>query len=333
MGHDGALNSATDALQPARTWPRNGVREQGLTYDVVSRFRSQLSRSKGNGDRPAPASIKRTMQVLSQICDYARKRTLLVDNPCTDLDTIKGRKPAKKMPSTEDVERLISHLAQPLPERQDAKGRTLKARPADPRYALLVETAAYTGLRAGELAGLQKRDVNFFSRRISVSRTVIALPGEGLRLDSPKSEAGSRTATGLDADLLARLRTHCADLSPRDYVFGSRGPDSNSRPLHHGNFYRRIVKPAAEELGITMTFHGLRHHYASLLIDLGLSPVEVAAQLGHESAAFTLRTYAHLFQKDTTDVGDLIAERRAAARGQDAKVARLSRKREGRMPF
>lgn len=72
-----------------------------------------------------------------------------------------------------------------------------------------------------------------------------------------------------------------------------------------------------------MTFHGLRHHYASLLIDLGLSPVEVAAQLGHESAAFTLRTYAHLFKKDTTDVGDAISRRRAAARVAGEQVTPL----------
>lgn len=310
--------------------PLHDIRMNDLTYDRVSKFRAKLKRPNKRGDRPAPSSIKRTMWVLHAICEHARKRRLIIENPCADLDKDKGGKPVLKMPSTEDVERLITHLARPLPERQDSKGRTLKTRPADPRYALLVETAAYTGLRAGELAGLQVRDLNFFNRSISVSRTVIALPGEGLLLDTPKSEAGTRTVPGLDVELLARLRAHCANLSPRDYVFGSRDTDGNARPLHHGNFYRRIVRPAAEQLGITMTFHGLRHHYASLLIDLGLSPVEVAAQLGHESAAFTLRTYAHLFHRESTDMGDAIGQRRAAARGQDGTVTAL---RPRKAPF
>jgi integrase len=298
-----------------------------LDYHRVVTLRAALSRPKANGDKPAPSSIKRTMWVLNAICDYACKRNLISENPCAKLDKIKGRKPVKKMPTTEDVERLFAALSSPTPERKDKRGRQLQERPADPRYPLLVETAAYSGLRAGELAGLQVRDLNVFNRSISVVRTVIALPGEGLRLDTPKSDAGTRTVTGLDSDLIDRLRVHCSTLSPRDYVFGSRDDEGKTRPLHVGNTYRRVIKPAAEALGIDMTFHGLRHHYASLLIDLGLNPVEVTAQLGHESAAFTLRTYAHLFKQDGTDVGDEVARRRAAARGEDTMVTRLRFKR------
>lgn len=308
--------------------PLHDVRISDLDYDQVARFRASLSRPKANGDRPAPSSIKRTMQVLSQICDYARKRRLIVENPCQDLDVIKSRKPKMTMPSTEDVERLIARLSLPTPPREDSRGRQLQERPVDPRWPLLVETAAYTGLRAGELAGLQARDLNFFSNAIEVKRTVVTVKG-GLRLDTPKSEAGNRTVSGIDPDLMKRLQAHCSALGPRDFVFGSRDENGKPRPMHHGNVYRRVIKPAADELGIEMTFHGLRHHYASLLIDLGLSPVEVAAQLGHESAAFTLRTYAHLFQKDTRDVGDAIAQRRAAARGEDSNVTRI----RSRKPF
>lgn len=312
--------------------PLHTVRLDELDFDRVSRFRASLSKPNARGDRPAPSSIKRTMWVLSAICQHAVKRKLLITNPCDELDRIKARKPQKKMPSTEDVERLIARLSLPTPARQDRRGRALQEQPADPRWALLVETAAYTGLRAGELAGLQVRDLNFFNRSLRVERTVIELPGKyedggGLRLDTPKSEAGTRTVAGLDATLCERLRAHTQGRSPRDYVFGDRGEDGKPRPLNHGNFYKRVVKPAVDELGIEMTFHGLRHHYASLLIDLGLSPVEVAAQLGHESAAFTLRTYAHLFKKETTDVGDAIQRRRAAARGEDSGVTQIRKRK------
>jgi integrase len=303
-----------------------------LDYDRVSRFRASLSKPKANGDRPAPSSIKRTMLVLNLVCEYARKRKLIVENPCADLDPIKSRKPVQKMPNTEDVERLIARLSSPTPGRRHPEGLTLKARPADPRWPLLVETAAYTGLRAGELAGLQVRDLNFFNGSLRVERTVVALygkdqPDSGLRIDTPKSEAGVRTIEGIDTELMERLRAHCTDKSQRDFLFGDRDEAGNPRPMHHGNIYRRVIKPAADELGIDMTFHGLRHHAGSLWLDLGMSIVEVAARLGHSSAAFTLRTYTHELRHDSTDYAQAIRERRAGARGETPKVRRLRSKK------
>lgn len=312
--------------------PLHEIRIGDLDYSRVSTFRSKDLKKK-NGDKSAPSSVRRSMWVLNAICEYARKRKMIVENPCADLDRIKGRKPPVKMPTTEDVERLIARLSESIPERLDSKGRTLKARQADPRWALLVETAAYTGLRAGELAGLQVRDLNFHTRSLRVERTVVAVYGEGepesgLRLDTPKSEAGVRTVDNLDADLMDRLKVHTRGLSPRDFVFGNRDADGKPRPMHHGNTYRRVIKPAADELGIDMTFHGLRHHAGSLWLDLGMTIVEVAARLGHSSAAFTLRTYAHELKVATTDYGDEVRKRRAAARGDEpAKVIRMRSRR------
>lgn len=283
---------------------------KGLTFDVVSRFRAGLSKAL------APSSVKRIMGVLSQICDYARKRGFLVTNPCQDLDPIKARKPALKMPLTSEVERLVWHLSQPITGRVDKRGRRLPDKHANPRDALLVEVAAYSGLRAGELAGLQMRDINFHNGSITVERSVLEVPKVGLVLGPPKSEAAARTVNGIDGAIMAKLRAHCLGLSPRDFVFVERGKDGVSKPVNHGNRYKRVIKPAALALGIDMTFHGLRHHYASLLIDLGLSPVEVAAQLGHERAAITLDRYAHLFNSEVTDISALVAERRRQARGE-----------------
>ncbi|GAA4376886.1 site-specific integrase [Nocardioides caricicola] len=317
--------------------PLHDVRMKNLDYRAVSTFRANLSKPKVNGDRPAPSSVKRTMLVPHGICEHARKRKLILENPCADLDKVKARKPQKKMPSTEQVEALISRLSLPTPPRQDSWGRMLKERPADRRWALLVETAAYTGLRAGELAGLQARDIR--GDQLSVVRTVIDLPGKyeaggGLRLDTPKSEASARTIKIHDQILERRLRKHCANLKPRDFVFGDHDDEGKPRPLNHGNFYKRVIKPAADELHIEMTFHGLRHHCASFLIDLGMSPVDVAAYLGHESAAFTLRTYAHLFKEASRDYSKEFSKRRAAARGEEVSDNVVQLRRSGkRKPF
>ncbi len=56
-------------------------------------------------------------------------------------------------------------------------------------------------------------------------------------------------------------------------------------------------RPAVRAAGLddTVTFHGLRHFYASLLIRHGESIKTVQARLGHASAAETLDTYSHLW--------------------------------------
>ena len=56
---------------------------------------------------------------------------------------------------------------------------------------------------------------------------------------------------------------------------------------------------AARAVGLTgVTFHALRHHYASLLIRQGCSVKAVQAALGHATAAETLDTYSHLWPDD-----------------------------------
>jgi integrase len=52
----------------------------------------------------------------------------------------------------------------------------------------------------------------------------------------------------------------------------------------------------------TVTFHALRHFYASLLIRRGESVKTVHARLGHASAAETLDTYWHLWP-DSDETG------------------------------
>jgi integrase len=59
-----------------------------------------------------------------------------------------------------------------------------------------------------------------------------------------------------------------------------------------------------------VTFHSLRHAFASRMISRGTSENVLANLMGHESSAVTRRVYAHLFDAQQTD--DVV--RRAMAR-------------------
>lgn len=70
-----------------------------------------------------------------------------------------------------------------------------------------------------------------------------------------------------------------------------RGCVVNRQSLHLS--FRYALRTAG--LPLTVTFHQLRHTYASLLIEAGESPTVVAARLGHKNATETLQTYSHLW--------------------------------------
>ena len=63
---------------------------------------------------------------------------------------------------------------------------------------------------------------------------------------------------------------------------------------------RGVKKSGVKRLNI----HSLRHAHASLLIELGFSPLEIAERLGHEKIETTLNTYSHLYPKKQDQLAD-----------------------------
>jgi site-specific recombinase XerD len=81
----------------------------------------------------------------------------------------------------------------------------------------------------------------------------------------------------------------------------------------HGQAWRRgtfaeLVRDARKAAGlpVSVTFHDLRHHYASVLIAPGCSIKAVQEALGHKNASETLDTYSHLWPADEDRVRDAI---------------------------
>ena len=60
-----------------------------------------------------------------------------------------------------------------------------------------------------------------------------------------------------------------------------------------------------KETGVkSIRIHDLRHSHASMLIELGFSPLEIANRLGHEKVETTLNTYAHLYPNKQTKLAE-----------------------------
>jgi integrase len=110
----------------------------------------------------------------------------------------------------------------------------------------------------------------------------------------PKTKAAVRRIP-LSAEMtrqLAELKLRSRYSAHEDPVFAAR----NGKPLMHRNATGRGFELAASKAGIEdVTFHSMRHAFASRMIARGISSTVLAALMGHESSTITECRYVHLF--------------------------------------
>jgi integrase len=179
-----------------------------------------------------------------------------------------------------------------------------------PHYRPLVLTAAFTGLRAGELAGLRRRDVDLLRGTLRVEQAVSEIGGT-LHTGPPKTPRSRRTVA-LPAFLTRVLNDHLTrSSSPAATADALVFTTPTGTPLRHNLFYKRHFKPAVVGRPATATrpavpgalppelaglrFHDLRHTAVALAIAAGAHPKTIADRMGHSSIQITMDRYGHLF--------------------------------------
>ena len=173
-------------------------------------------------------------------------------------------------------------------------------------YELMVYLAAYSGVRIGELFGLEAGDVDTKSgNRARVLRQVNDINGKPV-LGLPKrnktrttvfpSRTPSTTRYPNGYPLKAMVNKRLRELtSPTDRLF----PSPKGVDWHRSNFYRRVAVPAAKKAGwptvngrVQWTWHDLRHVFCGYYLwDKQKSPRAVADAAGHSSVSVTLNVY------------------------------------------
>lgn len=162
-----------------------------------------------------------------------------------------------------------------------------------PQDRLAVYVAAITGLRAGELWALRRRDIDLDAGRLHVTRSLKEL-GDRLEFGKPKTRRSVR-AVALPPDLAAELGEHLAELDPDPDALLFTSP--HGLPVRHGLFVRRTFRPAvavALPHKVGFRWHDLRHTAVALAIDTGAHVSEIMARMGHSSVTTTIDRYGHL---------------------------------------
>lgn len=254
---------------------------------------------------------------------WALQEGILEASPCARLKRKHVPQPMHHEVKTWDDETIVRALRLAVERR---KGR-------DPRPLYLVQVplvlAGWSGLRAVEVAGLRREDLDLEGASVSVNRNVCYIDGE-MYIGPPKSKAGYRTVP-LPRQGVEILKEHLRlqdemKLARRGrwnrdgYVLCTNEGmplDPNRISAYWGRFVRSRQLPH-------LTFHGLRHSFATNIFDQVPEHREsmlkvVQELLGHADPAITAKTYLHVTERAAGASRNAQQERIDAAALRDSR--------------
>ncbi len=218
----------------------------------------------------ARGSKAKIRNIMSALFSHAIRWEWAEKNPITSVRQSAKRSRTPDVLTPEEITALLSKLPEPL--------RTA------------AELDAFTGLRRGELIGLQWQDVDFENLLIHLRRSVVLMV-EG----APKTEASAKDVP-LDsalAESLKRFKENSTYNQPTDWVFASPRM-KGKQPWWPETLWRRHAIPAVKKAQISkrVGFHTFRHTYTTLLTQNNEDVKVVQELLRHANSRITLDLYA-----------------------------------------
>ena len=226
----------------------------------------------------SPTYLKTINNQLSAIFNYAVRYYDLKSNPCAKAGSM-GKSKAEEMDfwTGEEFRKFIDSVM-------------------NKRLSYMAFMTLYwTGMRLGELLALNPKDVDLEKRTISITKSYQRL-GKKDVITPPKTSKSKRVIT--IPEFLA------ADI--KDYMDSLYDLQEDDRLFPITKYYlEHEMQRGIKESGVKrIRVHDLRHSHASMLIELGFSPLEIANRLGHEKVETTLNTYAHLYPNKQTKLAE-----------------------------
>jgi integrase len=195
--------------------------------------------------------------------------------------------------------------------------REFLQRAAQLRLGPVFEVAVLTGLRRGELCGLRWSDVDLAARKLTVRHNRVTVDGR-VQEQTTKTRAGLRTIPLSDVAVASVLAWQLRQAQEAENAAEAWAGDGHvftnelGHPLDRAYITRLFqrIRLQCEPLP-PLSFHGLRHCAASLMLASGADIAVVSKLMGHASIAVTSDVYGHLVgtiaQKAVDGAANLIA--------------------------
>ncbi|NLK95234.1 MAG: site-specific integrase [Clostridiales bacterium] len=242
-----------------------------------------------------PSTAKKTLEVLNNCLKYAKNLKLIYNLP-TDIEKIKIVKPIIEYWNEEELSYFLNQI----------KSHYL--------YKPVL-ISVLTGVRIGELCGIQWKDINFEKGTISINGQVLFNKNskELIYTSILKTDTAYRIISipKILIDYLKHIKDNICP-ADNDFVVLNRN-GSMCTPKNLSENFSKVVckyKKSIDEIIQEgkkvpsnymqlkqISFHGLRHTHATLLILNGDNIKSVSERLGHKDITTTLNTYTHVMEE------------------------------------
>lgn len=222
----------------------------------------------------APKTISNIMGMLSSIFKSAVMDEIIEKNPCTYVSKPKVHSEEVDPFDRAEIDQIISWMQK-----------------HHPSMAAFFAIAFFTGMRTGELMGLQWGDFDFQRHKINVRRTIT----EARVKESTKTS--DRRLIDIDPILDAYINSHKQfTFMKSDWLFTTY---QNEPFKHIQNITKTYYEPCLKALGIKYrNIYQTRHTFACLSIDAGAELNWVKMMLGHRTLEMILKRYGNRVNRD-----------------------------------
>ena len=256
---------------------------QNLAEEGVSKKRKRDE--NGNIIDDGKLSTKTILEhhrTISTILSAAVKWGLITDNVARRADPPKAEGKEIDYLNEEGIKALL---------------RALQQEPI--QYQTMVMILIYTGMRRGELFGLEWKDIDFDNKTVSIVRTSQYIGNKRIITKEPKTKSSVRTLTISDG-LIRQLRSYRRWQNEQRLKIGADWVDYdrlftqwNGEPMYPDTL-TKWFKFFLERHNLRhVTLHSVRHSNATLLIAEGTNIRTVSNRLGHAQTSTTLNIYTH----------------------------------------
>lgn len=253
---------------------------------------------KGNiiaNGKLSPKTIVEHHRVISKLLSTAVKWNYINDNVAKRADPPKV--------SAKDIDFLNESETKEM----------LKALKDEPiTYRTMIMLLIYTGMRRGELFGLEWKDIDLENGYLNIVRTSQYIGNKTLITKEPKTKSSRRTMK-LSDDIIKMLKVYRAWQTEHRFKIGSEWNDTdrlftqwNGLPMYPDSLTKWFKHFLKRHSLRQVALHSLRHTNATLMIAEGTDIRTVSNRLGHSNTSTTLNIYTHALKSKDTQAAEVL---------------------------
>jgi integrase len=267
-------------------------------YDILS---EDGIRKNGAGGL-SYSTQKHYHRILSSMLQDAVEWQLIKDNVCERVKPSKPKQiPGEKKKAKSFTIDEVRHLLEAL-------------NTTEMKYKVAIILTIFTGLRRGELMGVEWSDVDFVDNSIMVNKASYYTPAAGTYTDTTKTGDSDRKVY-LPKAVMLMLKNYKLWWNGERAKLHELWHDSdrlfvqwNGKPMHPDTLSNWFPGFRREHGLPEVSIHGLRHTHGSILLAMGMDTASVADQMGHANIQMLIQTYSHNVKAKSKEAAEKMEE-------------------------